>query len=114
MRINAKLQQGTDHAVGLLSADNTCFDVTTQKLGSDTSHNHLLSGRYIGCTAYDLFNFIPKVNLTYMQVIGVRMILTAYHLADDQIAPLTHFFNALYLKTGRSNLIRNFLNTHIG
>ena len=114
MRINAQLQQGTDHSIGLLSTDNTCLDVTTQKLRSDTSHNYLLSSCHIWRTAYDLFNFISKVNLAYMQMIGIRMILTAYHLTDDQIASLTHFFNALYLKTGRRYFIRNFLYAHIG
>ena len=87
-RAKTKLILGAYHAHGLHSAYlgflYFYFLVTVIESRADSSDNHSLAGRHIRGAADDLLRLLAsEIDSCHMQMIGIGMVGTGQHLADD-------------------------------
>ena len=111
--VDAQLQQRTDHAVALLSADDAFLDLAAGQLCSGQRHDDLLSRRHIGRAADDLANIAADIDLAHMQVIAVRMVHTAFDMADDEVGGLRALFDAFHFQSGIGDALSDLLDGQI-
>jgi hypothetical protein len=97
-----QLGLGAQHAVGLDAPQLGFLDLEVAwQLGADHGERDLQARAHVGCTAYHLEGLRAIADLANAQLVGVRVLFGAQHLAHDHTGEFTGGRrNAIDLKTG--------------
>ncbi|MNJ43214.1 hypothetical protein D3C77_382110 [compost metagenome] len=107
--IQTKLLCRADHPLGENAAQLGLLNIQPSwKLRANKCHRHDLTSIHIFCTADDLqFFILTGVYDTYIQLIGIRMLLLALHIASDNFSySFIPVLNGINLNTRTGNLLR--------